>query len=92
MDSIFKRYSNPFLIMDTMLEQSRLEEFVFELAEQKANEQIWDVWMHKVYDKPFDKFKNSIIHKKEKKDPEQVKHTVNDSMNMLKSFNPQSSK
>lgn len=89
MDSIFKRYANPFLILDTMLEQSRLEEFVFELADQKTNEQIWDVWMHKVFDKPFQQFKDSLTNKKKKRDPEKVKETLNDSKRMLESFNPQ---
>jgi hypothetical protein len=49
----------------------------------------WDVWLHKVYDKSFDEFKNSIDTVEYNEfSKEQIETTVKDSHNILIEFNP----
>lgn len=75
--------------MDMMLDQGRLEEYIFTIADIKSDEQILDVWLHKVYDKPFSEFRESVKSKQNKKDdPKVVKKTLTDSMDILNNFNP----
>lgn len=56
----------------------------------RNEEMAWDVWLHKVYDKSFEDFKNSMDGMQENKGftKEQVETTVKDSMNILIDFNP----
>lgn len=84
MDRLFKRYADPFLFIDSLIISERFTEFVLELLEIENEEMMWEFYLHKVYDKSFDEFKESM-----KPVPkEQLETTVQNSKSILNNFNP----
>lgn len=92
MDLIFKRYSSPFSLLDELIENDMLSDFIDTLLE-KYNEDIeMNVWLHKVYDQSFNEFSNSIHNQDaqlDEMDIEEVKTTVKKSKEILSNFQPQ---
>lgn len=84
MDSLFERYGNPFLFIDTLIISGRFTDFVLEFLEIQNEKIMWEFFLHKVYDKSYDEFKESM-----KPVPkEQLETTVQNSKSILNSFNP----
>ncbi|WP_195547818.1 hypothetical protein [Holdemania sp. 1001095H_141210_F2] len=91
MDLLFKRYANPFLLLDNMITTGRFLEFILELIDIQNDEKIHDVWIHKVFDKSFDDFKKLVFESKEiaDVDNQNVETTIKESFEILNNFNPQ---
>ena len=95
MDLLFKRYADPFSFLNGMIQTGRLAEFVESLMditlEEKNEKANWEYFLHKVWEGSFAEFKESIKNdsKTMSMPPERVEATINDSLNILKSFNPQ---
>ena len=86
MDFLCKRYGgSPFFILDRYLEQHRLSEFIYEVWSIHNEEEIFDIWLHKVDDKSYQDFRDSLIPPKPV-DKEEVAKTIEDSMNILNGF------
>jgi hypothetical protein len=100
MDRLFKRYSDPMKLLDQMIRTGRFEEFVNEFVainneetEQQNKEQedrlIWEIWLHRVFDKSFADFKNSLTQEeKAAPTPEEIKSIAMDSKTILAGFVP----
>lgn len=97
MDLIYKRYSNPMELIDNMISLSNFSEFISELADNVSDEKLYDIWKSKVYDKSFADFKNEMMAKWKKSTgietsetmtDEEMETTINDSYEILNSFNP----
>lgn len=93
MDLVFKRYSSPFLLLDTLIENGKFLEFIMELLEIYNDEQIYELWLHKVFDKSFSEFKNSAVRKQSTEevpvmDNKQISSIIKDSYEMLNNFKP----
>lgn len=85
---MFKRYANPFILLDEMIASGRLLEFVGKLLEIKNDEEIWEFFLHKVFDKSFDEFQKGV----KKPQPEQnidFGTTIQKSYDMLQGFVPE---
>lgn len=87
MDLLFKRYASPFLIMDEMIKNHQMQQFIESLI-KKENEQIkWEMWLHKIYNL---NYSNSNMPAKEQKaeslsmTSEQVDEQVKKSQGILK--------
>lgn len=92
MDLLFKRYASPFLLLDCYIRQGRLSEFVCEILELHNNDEIWNIWLHKVHDKSFNEFKEEIDASiQQEMTKEQIETTINDSKNIILNFNPNES-
>lgn len=93
MDLLFKRYANPFLLMDNMIATGRFYEFVMEFIDIHNDEKIYAVWLHKIFDKGFDAFKEAVMENNQivNVDNQNVGTTINESMNILNNFNPHES-
>lgn len=96
MDLLFKRYASPFLLLDEMLISHRFTEFITEFIkihnEDMENETMWDLWLHKIYDKSFDEFKRSIgssDNSAVQMDSATFETTINESMEILNEFVPE---
>ena len=86
MDFLCKRYGgSPFFILDRYLEQNRLSEFIYEVWSIHHEEEIFDIWLHKVDDKSYQDFRDSLIPPKSVNE-EEVAKTIEDSTNILKGF------
>lgn len=90
MDLLFKRYANPFLLLDNLIATGRFVEFILEFIDIQNEEKIYDVWLHKVFDKTFEAFKNAVFENNEiaEVDNQNVETTINKSFEILNNFNP----
>lgn len=92
MDLLFKRYASPYLLLDEMILAGKLFDFVTHMMEQMNEEQEWDFFLHKVFDKSFMEFKSEMetnmdMLSKEMSESE-IETTVNESRDILAKFIP----
>ena len=71
----------------------RLEQFVTELVsihnEEMEDKTLWDIWLHRIFDKGFDEFKKSISGETQAAPtPEEIKSIAMDSKGILAGFVP----
>ena len=90
MDLLFKRYADPFSLMTGYIQTSRFCEFIKEFAEQKREDDMWELYLHKVWNQSYSDFveeaKNSqALRNMSENDMEA---TVKKSMNILGNFTP----
>jgi hypothetical protein len=81
------------VLLNQMIRTRRFEEFVIELVqmhnEEMEDKTLWDIWLHRIFDKGFDEFKKSLgTHKKAAPTQEEVKSIAMDSKNILAGFVP----
>lgn len=86
MDLLFSRYANPFLLLDSVLMSRGLSDFIIDFWELHDEEVTWQVWLHKVHDKSFDDFKQSLTRSHTSK--EQLETIIGDSQSLLQGFVP----
>lgn len=86
MDLLFSRYANPFLLLDSVLMSGGLSDFIVNFWELHDEEVTWQVWLHKVHDKSFDDFKQSLTRSHTSK--EQLETIIGDSQSLLQGFTP----
>lgn len=95
MDLLFKRYASPFSFMDGMIQAGRFYEFVIDFIKttnQEMEEKYdWEYFIHKVFDKSYQEFKEEIKTNKENQEmsEQDIETTVQYSMNILNNFNPE---
>lgn len=87
MDLLHKRYANPYLFLDEIIEQKRFTEFIITFFEVKREEELIDVWLHKVHNKSYPEFKNSVT-KANKPNVQNLKAIISNSNDMLNGFIP----
>lgn len=74
-----------------MLKQGRFLDWIYELFDDLVETKVWDIWIHKVYEKTFDEFKKSLKVAPEttqKVDVDEVKTTIESSKSILSDFSP----
>lgn len=87
MDLLFSKYASPFLFLDTAICNGRFFDSVIGLLEAENEKMIWEFFLHKVQDKSYEEFKESL--ETQKPVPkEQLETTVKDSKNILNNFTP----
>lgn len=86
MDFLCKRYGgSPFFILDRYIEQSRFYEFIYTVWEIHNEEELFEIWLHKIDDKSYQDFKDSVIPKKPVQEIDIVS-TIKESSNILNGF------
>ena len=80
-------------LLNRMIRMRRFEEFVREFAvihnEEMEDKTLWEIWLHRIFDKGFDEFKRSLGKNNEAAPtPEEIKNTVMESQNILTAFVP----
>lgn len=84
-------------LIDNMISLSNFSEFISELADNVSDEKLYDIWKSKVYDKSYADFKNEMMAKWKKSTgietsetmtDEEMETTINNSYEILNSFNP----
>lgn len=89
MDLLFSKYASPFLLLDQMIRTQRLAEFIVEFMSMDDEQRTWDFYLHKVFDKSFDDFKQSLTSSASIIPSElQLKTTIKDSKDILNNFIP----
>lgn len=81
-------------LIDGMITTGRLTEFVDEIVgihnEEEEERVLYEVWLHKVFDKGFDEFRESIGKENNTAAPtqEDIANTIRGSKDLLNSFVP----
>lgn len=94
MDLLFKRYASPFLLIDEYISIKNFEKFIIDfidtLNEEKKNDFEWDYFLHRVFDKSFNEFKEDMKNSRDNLEMSEKEQetTVLNSLNILGSFNP----
>lgn len=94
MDLLFKRYASPFLLVDGYIQTGRFEffvnEFIRTLNEEKEEKSNWEFFLHKIWDKSYKDFKESLTVDRETVEMSEktMEATVLNSLNILGGFNP----
>ena len=91
MDLLFKRYADPFSLMNGYIQTSRMCEFVQAFVKQKEEDDRWEFFIHKVLDKSYPEFCESLrisqgVQSMSDKD---IETTIKESMDILGDFNPE---
>ena len=96
MDLLYQRYASPFSFMDGMIQTGRFSEFVVDfiktVKKEEQGRKNWEFFLHKVWDEiTFEDFQKDIEinAKNQNMSAKTIETTVNESMDILKNFNPQ---
>ena len=84
MDLLFSRYASPFLFIDTVIDARRFSDFVTHFCGVNEEQKEWEYFLHKVFDKSFDDFRESL----EPPKPVNFETTIQTSKSILDNFKP----
>lgn len=90
MDLLFKKYADPFSLVDGYIQTSRFCEFIDAFCEQKIEDDRWEYFLHKVWDKSYLEFCETLQVSQDLQamSESDVEATVKRSISILGSFNP----
>ena len=78
--------------MDSLIEYNQFSEFISTMINIRDDELLFEVWLHKCYDKTFNEFKKDIQLSSDAQagymDEDDVKTTVKKSKDILSGFTP----
>ena len=91
MDLLFKRYASPFTLLNGYIQTSRMCEFIQAFVEQKTEDDRWEYFIHKVWDKSYSEFCEALQTSQDlhEMSDEDIETTIQKSMNILGNFNPE---
>lgn len=95
MDMVFKRYSCPFSLFNSLIHTSSFSSFIDDLIETMNEEQIYEVWLYKVIDREFVDFKEEAMKQLESVRQAQIvpknrpENVFKDAMNVLNTIKPE---
>ena len=99
MDLLHQRYASPFSFLDNLIENSEFSNFIEfmlnKIAEERDEKTLWEFFLHKVYDKSFTEWKESLKSESKKNDvaDEATKKEIMErSQSILDGFNPSGAK
>ena len=92
MDLLFTRYASPFVLLDSLILTNSLNNFIDEffdfIIEERKEKTEWEFFLHKVYDKSWGEFSNSIKQSSNQKQVD-LGATIINSKNILNNFTPE---
>ena len=92
MDLLFKRYASPFVLLDGLIFTNSLNNYVDDffdfVIEERKEKTEWEFFLHKVYDKSWSEFSDSIK-QSDNQEPIDLGATLVKSKNMLNNFTPE---
>lgn len=88
MDLLFKRYASPFVLLDSLIITNSLNSFIDDFIDFVKEDNEWEFFLHKVYDKSWSEFRSSI---KQSDNQESIDlgATLVKSKNILNNFTPE---
>jgi hypothetical protein len=89
MDLLFSKYASPFLLLDQYLACGQFFDFIVEFIQIENERKEYEYWLHKVWDKSFDEFKNVVERQEEDVDEFELETTISESRKVLSSFIPE---
>ena len=88
-DLLFSKYASPQILIDQLISNGDFFDWVVEFINAENDKQAWEVWLHKVFDKSFEDFRNSLLQTRSNQmDDEQLETTISNSKSILNGFIP----
>lgn len=88
-DLLFSKYASPQILIDQLISNGDFFEWVIEFINAENDRQTWEVWLHRIFDKSFDEFRNSVRRNQpDQMDDEQLETTISNSKSILNGFIP----
>ncbi|MDR1563878.1 MAG: hypothetical protein LBS74_02865 [Oscillospiraceae bacterium] len=78
---LFKKYANPFILLDQFIIIGGFSAFIEKLVEFDNNQSAWEFFLHKVTDKTYKEFKESL-----KNQPENFGATEQETADIINKF------
>lgn len=88
MDLLFTRYASPFVLLDNLIITNSLNSFVDDFFDFVKEDNEWEFFLHKVYDKSWGEFSDSIKQSNDQT-PIDLGATLLKSKNILNNFTPE---
>lgn len=88
MDLLFKRYASPFVLLDCLIMTNSLNSFIDEFFDFVRENNEWEFFLHKVYDKSWNEFSDDVK-QFDNSEPIDLGATLTKSKNMLNNFTPE---
>lgn len=92
MDQLFKRYADPFILLDNLIQTSSLSGFIddmFKFINKETQERTqWEFFLHKIYDESWNNFIERIK-SEENSQTVDLGATLKNSREMLINFTPE---
>ena len=90
MDLLFKRYADPFSLLNGYIQTARFTEFIEVLCEQKQEDDRWEFYLHRVWHQTYTDYCESLdnFQGEQAMSEDDLEATVKKSMNILGNFNP----
>ena len=90
MDLLFRRYADPFSLLNGYIQTARLCEFIHAIVERKKEDDRWEYFLHKVWDKSYSEFCEALQTSQDLQSmtDDEIEATIKKSMNILGNFNP----
>ena len=91
MDLLFKRYASPFSLLDGYIRTSRMCEFLHTFVEQKQEDDRWEYFIHKVWDKSYSDFCEALRISQDLQgmSDDDIEATIQESIKILGNFKPE---
>ena len=87
MDLLFVRYASPFILLDCLIVTNSLYNFIGDFLGVVSEDENWEFFLHKVYDKSWSEFSYDIEQSENQK-PIDLGATLMKSKTMLNNFTP----
>ena len=87
MDLLFTRYASPFILLDGLILTNSLYNFISDFLGFVSEDENWEFFLHKVYDKSWSEFSDEIVQEENQKQID-LGATLMKSKNMLNNFTP----
>ena len=90
MDLLFTRYADPFSFMDGCIATARFSDFIDMVSQQQMEDNRWEFFLHKVWDKSYDEFRSEmqVSQDLQRMSDDAMEATVERSMQILGNFVP----
>lgn len=88
MDLLFKRYASPFVLLDGLILTNSLTNFISDFLGFVREDENWEFFLHKVYDKSWKEFSDEI-ESSDNQEPIDLGATLIKSKNILNNFTPE---
>lgn len=90
MDLLFKRYADPFSLINGYIQTARFCEFINSFAEYVTEDEKWDFYLHRVWDKSYPEYCEALKNSQALRNMSEgeMEATIKKSMNILGNFSP----
>ena len=88
MDLLFKRYASLFVLLDSLILTNSLNSFIDDFIDFVKEDNEWEFFLHKIYDKSWSEFRSSIK-QSDNQEPIDLGATLVKSKNILNNFTPE---